>query len=84
MPTSRKTGGTNPPARCTTGKAADRFRVNIREARTSDGISQVDAARRAEIPQSLWSEIETGDAMPGLNNAERMAQALGHTLAEML
>lgn len=54
----------------------------IRELREAAGLSTNALARRAGIPQSSLSEIESGKYTPRLEKIEAICAALGITLAD--
>lgn len=60
------------------------FARRLRAARLAAGLSQVEAARRAGIPQPHWSAYERGKKSPGLDQAARLAAAVGTTLPALV
>jgi len=63
---------------------SDRFLQALRAARKAAGLTQAQAAERMGISQSLWSTYERGALMPGFDQADRLAEAVGKTMAELL
>ena len=51
-----------------------------REARKRAGLTQVELARRAGVPQSTVGRIETGARVPSTMMAERLIRAAGFEL----
>jgi len=60
------------------------FAANLRAARLRAKLSQVEAARRIGMEQCLWSRYENGVKQPSIEQAERLAGAVGTTLARLL
>lgn len=52
------------------------FKQRLVAAREMRGISQLELARRAGIPQSSVSQFETGGRKPSFDNLRRMATTL--------
>jgi transcriptional regulator with XRE-family HTH domain len=52
----------------------------IREARKRAGLTQVELARRAGLPQSTVGRIETGARVPSTEMTERLIRAAGFEL----
>ena len=61
-----------------------RFGKALKAAREAAGLSQADLARRVGIAQPDMPEIERGDRDVRLSTANRLAQALGHDLRDLL
>lgn len=61
-----------------------RFGHAVRERRTNLKLTQADLAARTKISRSSISEIELGRENISLERAERLAQALGCQLADLL
>ncbi len=57
--------------------------ARIRAARRSAGLTQADLARSIVSPSYL-SRLEAGERSPGLETLERLAEALGLTVEELL
>ena len=60
------------------------FLKNLREARTTAGITQVDLAAALERPQSFVAKIESGERRVDVAEAMRIAAILGSSLPELL
>jgi len=60
------------------------FADNLKAAREAAGLTQVDAAGRAGISQPLWSQYERGKTMPSVEQARRLAEAVGAMLVDLL
>jgi transcriptional regulator with XRE-family HTH domain len=54
----------------------------IRALRIAAGLSVREAADRADVPEETWSRIENGRRMARSTTLERMAAALGASMAE--
>ena len=63
---------------------ARRFGLAVRQLRLQRGWSQESLAARAELNRSYMGEIERADVMPSLATADKLARALGLTLASLL
>src|SRR4051794_28210939 len=61
-----------------------RFGARLRELRASRGMTQEQLADRAQVTPSYVGRLESGGAAPGIDLADRLAAALGTTLAELL
>src|SRR5438874_10944123 len=61
-----------------------RFAARLREVRQSRGMTQTDLARRASVTASYLSRLEGGRVAPGIDMVERIAAALGTTVADLL
>lgn len=56
----------------------------IRQRRMEKKLSQAELAKKAEIPQSVVAEIETGKSKnPTVDTAIRLAKALGCSVEEL-
>lgn len=71
-----------------TGKACDdkmdgTNKCRVKYYRTYLGLSQRELARRADTAASTISEIETGERLPNVVLAIKIAHALGTAVAEM-
>jgi transcriptional regulator with XRE-family HTH domain len=58
--------------------------TNLREARLRARLSQVELAQRATLAQQVISLIEAGRANPTVQTLQRLADALGYPLADLL
>lgn len=63
---------------------AERFGRTVRRLRQARGWSQESLAARAELNRTYMGEIERASAMPSLQTAAKLAQALEVPLAELL
>ena len=57
---------------------------NIAARRAALGITQAEAARRMGISQSYWADIEANRKSPSVRTLERIAKALGCTVADLV
>ena len=57
---------------------------NMASLRGAKNLSQTDLAKKAEIPRSTITNLETGDGNPSLHNLARIAKALRVSLAELI
>lgn len=60
------------------------FGLAVKAARSRRGWRQTDLGREARVPANYISRIERGDVEPGLSIQERLATALGISLAELI
>lgn len=60
------------------------FGNNIRACRERAGLTQEELARRMECTQSYISQIEQPDARPTLGTLQRMAEALGCPVGDLV
>lgn len=60
------------------------FAARLRELRHSRGLTQAELARQAHVTVTYIGRLEAGGAAPGIDLVERLAQALGTTLADLL
>jgi transcriptional regulator with XRE-family HTH domain len=63
---------------------ADRLARNIRALREARGITQIQAARAADMPRATWGHLESGSANPTLAVLRRVSQALQVTIEELV
>ena len=61
-----------------------RFGTRLRELRQARDTTQADLAREAQVALSHFSKLEKGEAAPGLDLLDRLAKALGTTVADLL
>jgi transcriptional regulator with XRE-family HTH domain len=61
-----------------------RFGARLRELRQARDTTQADLARAAQVALSHLSKLEKGEAAPGLDLLDRLAKALGTTVADLL
>jgi transcriptional regulator with XRE-family HTH domain len=57
------------------------FGANLRAAREAKGLSQRDLAAKAEFPQAKIPAIEAGRTNLSIDTMQRLADALGLTVA---
>jgi ribosome-binding protein aMBF1 (putative translation factor) len=76
----RRSQGGSPPA----VPAVVILGANLREARQRARLSQVELAERAALAQQVISLIEVGRANPTVQTLQRLADALGYPLADLL
>jgi transcriptional regulator with XRE-family HTH domain len=60
------------------------FAARLREARHSRGMTQAELARQGHVTASYIGRLEGGGAAPGIDLVDRLAQALGTTVADLL
>lgn len=63
---------------------AARVGARIRDLRNNAGLSQAELEARSGIPKARLSRYENGHVMPTVRSADKIASALGLTLAEFL
>ena len=56
------------------------FSYNVRELRNLHGMSQTELADNCDLSQQYIAKLEAGTVNPGLEIAERIANALGYEL----
>jgi transcriptional regulator with XRE-family HTH domain len=60
------------------------FAAKLRELRHSRGMTQAELARHSQITTSYIGRLEAGGAAPGIDLVDRLAKALGTTVADLL
>ena len=60
------------------------FGARLRELRQSRGMTQASLAQEAEVTTSYIGRLEGGGAAPGIDLVDRLARALGTTVADLL
>ena len=60
------------------------FAERLRELRRSRGMTQAELSCRAEVSVTHLSELENAEIAPGIDLVDRLARALGATLADLL
>lgn len=60
------------------------FAARLRELRQAKGLTQAELAQQAHVALSHLSKLERGEAAPGLDLLDRLAQALGATVTGLL
>jgi transcriptional regulator with XRE-family HTH domain len=61
-----------------------RFADRLRETRRSRGLTQAELAEKAHVTVSYIWRLESGGAAPGIDLVDRLATALGTTVADLL
>lgn len=61
-----------------------RFGVRLRELRLAQGMTQAQLAESSEVTTTYIGRLESGGAAPGIDLVERLARALGTTIADLL
>jgi transcriptional regulator with XRE-family HTH domain len=65
-------------------EVVQRFSVKLRETRISRGMTQAQLAEKASVTQAYVWRLENAGAAPGVDLVERLADALGATVTELL
>lgn len=65
-------------------QAVQHFRQNVKAAIVAAGISQSEFARRAELGRPFLNRVLRGHAEPSLDVCDRIADALGLDLMQLL
>ena len=65
-------------------EVVERFAERLRELRSSRGMTQAQLAREANVSVAYVGRLESSGAAPGIDLVDRIALALGVTLAELL
>lgn len=60
------------------------MRFAIREARQAAGLTQSELARKAKVAQGKISEYESGNSLPRIDSAKRIALALNMKIDDLL
>ena len=60
------------------------FASNLKKARLDAGLTQEGLVRRTNLTQAFISGIETCKTNPSMDNASRLAKAVGKTLRDLL
>jgi transcriptional regulator with XRE-family HTH domain len=61
-----------------------RFGARLRELRRSRGLTQAQLAQEARLTASYVGRLEAGGASPGIDLVQRLADALGTTIHDLL
>jgi transcriptional regulator with XRE-family HTH domain len=61
-----------------------RFAARLREVRVSRGFTQVELARKARVATAYVWRLEQARTAPGIDLVEKLAAALGTTVADLL
>ena len=65
-------------------KARRIFAINLRKARLAKGLSQEDLGELTGLHRTYVSSVERGERNISLLNIEKLAQALGVTMAALM
>src|SRR5436853_4208685 len=60
------------------------FGARLRELRHQHGMTQADLAEKAQVTTTYIGRLESGGAAPGIDLVERLATALGTTVADLM
>lgn len=60
------------------------FASRLRELRHSRGLTQTELAQKAHVTVTYVGRLEAGKAAPGIDLVQRLAVALGTTIADLL
>jgi transcriptional regulator with XRE-family HTH domain len=61
-----------------------RFATRLKDQRLALGLTQAEVARRADVTVNYVGRLEAAGAAPGIDLLDRLAKALGTTVAELL
>lgn len=64
--------------------ARERFAAGLRQARLQRGMSQEELAHLAGLHRTYVGSVERGERNVSIDNMERLAQALGLDVADLL
>src|SRR5262249_53871716 len=70
--------------RITHAEIVRRFADRLRQVRHSRGMTQAELARTAQVSVAYIGRLESAGAAPGIDLVDRLARALGTTVAELL
>ena len=62
----------------------ERFAARLRELRTSRGMTQAELAQQAQVTVSYIWKLESAGAAPGIDLIQRLAEALGTSVQDLL
>ena len=68
----------------TQSSARQRFGANVRRLRQAKGLSQEGLAQMAGIHRTYIGSVERGERNVSIDNMERIAAALGASIADLL
>src|SRR5260370_29577156 len=71
-------------ARFSNGLGVDALGARLRHKRLGRGLSLEELARKAKVSRSMISEVERGTKVPSILVLDRMATALGTSIARLL
>ena len=60
------------------------FGIRLRELRHSRGLTQAELGTQAKVTGTYIGRLENGSAAPGIDLVDRLARALGTTVADLL
>ena len=60
------------------------FAARLRELRLSRGMTQHQLARQAMVSETYIGRLEGEEAAPGIDTAQKIANALGYTIHDLL
>lgn len=61
-----------------------RFAARLREVRAGRGMTQAALAHQAQVSEAYVGRLERGEAAPGIDLVDRLAQALGTTATDLM
>lgn len=64
--------------------ARQRFAASLQQLRRKQGLSQEELAEKAELHRNYVGSVERGERNIGIDNMERLADALGIELVDMI
>ncbi|QDU26730.1 anaerobic benzoate catabolism transcriptional regulator [Anatilimnocola aggregata] len=67
-----------------TADILENFGQRVRSLRTAKGLSQEDFAHECQLDRTYMGGIERGERNVALRNIERIANALGISIAELM
>ncbi len=60
------------------------MRFSIRDARHAAGLTQMELAKKSGVSQGKISEYETGNSLPRIDTAKRIAKVLQKSIDELI
>lgn len=60
------------------------MRFTIKEARQKAGLTQAELSRRSGVAQGKISEYESGNSLPRIDSAMRIAKVLNKKIEELI
>lgn len=64
--------------------ALNNFQINLKQAMQAQGLSQRHVATLANVSHPYVNRVLNGLTVPALPHAEKLAQAVGYSLADMI